>query len=430
MAPGLQYVVSTVCRLTGVAETEVRFLVFQVICLVLAILYRHLLHPSKVTPTTRHIVATALGLYIGVYNYSWSVCHLLLQSTVAYIIMKVIDPKRSMPQVVFLFAMGYLCVVQLRKALANDLTSADYSTSMMIITQRITDLAYSIHDGSRDESKLNPKQKELAVRRFPTVLEYYSYIFHFQALLVGPFCFYKHYMEYVDGKNLLTTTSEDKYGKPVVAYKEPSAMAAVLGKVVCSVGMMGIVLVAGRKFPIFGNASDEVVNSSFLYRAMYLVLSVKVCEMRYVLAWLLVDAICNASGLGFNGYDSNGKPKWDLVTNVHYLSYLVRRNIRPYFLQSSQMKTAYDLMTWFVTSFSTPYFTVSFPLYTYQRIITFYSGFYFGGHILTILLILVLPSIKPVKKSELNSNDITYESGCGRNGHKTQDGMHTAKKEL
>ncbi len=26
--------------------------------------------------------------------------------------------------------------------------------------------------------------------------------------------------------------------------------------------------------------------------------------------------VCNASGLGFNGYDENNEPKWDLLSNV------------------------------------------------------------------------------------------------------------------
>ena len=36
------------------------------------------------------------------------------------------------------------------------------------------------------------------------------------------------------------------------------------------------------------------------------------------------DAICNASGFGFNGYDSHGNPKWDLCTNVNILGIEVR----------------------------------------------------------------------------------------------------------
>ena len=43
--------------------------------------------------------------------------------------------------------------------------------------------------------------------------------------------------------------------------------------------------------------------------------------MSYPLLWapvflLEAEAIQNGSGFGFNGYDENGKPRWDLVQNV------------------------------------------------------------------------------------------------------------------
>lgn len=41
--------------------------------------------------------------------------------------------------------------------------------------------------------------------------------------------------------------------------------------------------------------------------------------MKYYVAWVLADAVNNASGLGFNGYDENGNAKWDLVTNVNII---------------------------------------------------------------------------------------------------------------
>lgn len=38
---------------------------------------------------------------------------------------------------------------------------------------------------------------------------------------------------------------------------------------------------------------------------------------------LPADAVANASGLGFNGYDELGKPKWDLVSNVDIIEFEV-----------------------------------------------------------------------------------------------------------
>lgn len=39
----------------------------------------------------------------------------------------------------------------------------------------------------------------------------------------------------------------------------------------------------------------------------------------YYTAWLLADAVCSLSGLGFSGFDENGKSKWDLVSNVNII---------------------------------------------------------------------------------------------------------------
>jgi hypothetical protein len=43
--------------------------------------------------------------------------------------------------------------------------------------------------------------------------------------------------------------------------------------------------------------------------------------MKFILiGWIIGDLVCNASGFGFNGYDVDGKPKWNLLTNFNFLS--------------------------------------------------------------------------------------------------------------
>lgn len=50
-------------------------------------------------------------------------------------------------------------------------------------------------------------------------------------------------------------------------------------------------------------------------------------RVKYYLAWVLADAVNNASGLGFNGYDSKGHAKWNLVTNVNIIKLEVNNQI-------------------------------------------------------------------------------------------------------
>jgi len=39
----------------------------------------------------------------------------------------------------------------------------------------------------------------------PSALEYFSYVWHFQSILAGPLVFYKDYIEFVEGYNLLSS---------------------------------------------------------------------------------------------------------------------------------------------------------------------------------------------------------------------------------
>ena len=60
-----------------------------------------------------------------------------------------------------------------------------------------------------------------------------------------------------------------------------------------------------------------MLSQPFWYRFVYYYVSASSQRVKYYLAWVLADAVNNASGFGFNGYDANGKAKWDLVTNVN-----------------------------------------------------------------------------------------------------------------
>jgi lysophospholipid acyltransferase 1/2 len=51
-------------------------------------------------------------------------------------------------------------------------------------------------------------------------------------------------------------------------------------------------------------------------------------RLKYYVAWHLGEAISNASGLGFNGYESNGEPKWNLISNMNLWKFETCLNFR------------------------------------------------------------------------------------------------------
>lgn len=86
----------------------------------------------------------------------------------------------------------------------------------MIITQKVTTLAFSIHDGvSRDECELSKSQQYHAVRKLPSALEYFAYMLHFQGLLAGPLVFYRDYIEFIEGYHILKHTPSSNVSVPL-----------------------------------------------------------------------------------------------------------------------------------------------------------------------------------------------------------------------
>ncbi|XP_071660723.1 lysophospholipid acyltransferase 1 isoform X1 [Patagioenas fasciata] len=72
----------------------------------------------------------------------------------------------------------------------------------------------------------------------------------------------------------------------------------------------------------------------------------------------------------------------------------VRNNCRHYFLSSVPLKIAYDVATWVVTQLAVCYTVAPFVMLAVEPTIKFYKSMYFHMHILSILVLLVLP-IRP-----------------------------------
>lgn len=71
-------------------------------------------------------------------------------------------------------------------------------------------------------------------------------------------------------------------------------------------------------------------NSGFFFSLWYMMMATTAVRFKYYFAWLLADAICNNSGLGFNGYDERDgvTPRWDMLSNIQVLEFEFGTNFR------------------------------------------------------------------------------------------------------
>ncbi|XP_053314812.1 lysophospholipid acyltransferase 2 [Spea bombifrons] len=300
---------------------QVNFVACQLFALLAAIWFRTYLHSSKTSSLIRHIVATLLGLYLALFCFGWYALHFIVQSGISYYIM-IAAGVENIHRYCFVFALGYLTLCQIARVYIFDYGqySADFSGPMMIMTQKITSLAFEVRDGIFcKEEELTPSQRSLAVRRMPSLLEYLSYNCNFMGILAGPLCSYKDYINFIEGQSYQLKQSEIN-GKEDTKYeqKEPSPNTVVVHKLtVCAVSL-AFYMTATRILPVEYNIDEQFQQtSSVSTRIIYLYLSLMAARPKYYFAWTLADAINNAAGFGFQGYNSNGEENWDLVSNLN-----------------------------------------------------------------------------------------------------------------
>ncbi|KAL4624041.1 membrane-bound O-acyltransferase domain-containing protein 2-like isoform X1 [Arapaima gigas] len=304
---------------------QVNFVVCQLFALVMALWFRLYLHPSKTSTFVRHVVATLLGFYLALFCFGWYSLHFLVQSGLSYSIM-IFTGAEHMHKYCFVVALGYLTFCQITRVYVFDygMYSADFTGPMMVITQKITSLAFEIHDvvsprGSVGDSHLWTWLS--SCRRMPSLLEYLSYNCNFMGILAGPTCSYNDYIAFIEGtayqlKRFESSSKENGKCKQM----DPSPKKDVIHKLcTCAVSLL-VYLSVFRICPVERNIEDSfIANTPFHLQVGYLYLSMLATRPKYYFVWTLADAINNAAGFGFNGYNKDGTPRWDLISNLRIL---------------------------------------------------------------------------------------------------------------
>nr|XP_054749863.1 lysophospholipid acyltransferase 2-like [Lytechinus pictus] len=317
------------CDKIGLRYCEANFVMCQCLTMVFSFVFRAYCGPSKASPTTRHAVFAVFGLLLAVQAIGWEILHLLLVSTIGYLIMNLMSPH-IMQYYASGFAILYLSGIHIWfMIIGRGVNNFDIVGPLMVLTEKVGCLAWSVHDGiSRKDSDMNAMQKKMVVRSIPSILEYVSFMFYPQSLLCGPIVYYADYSVFIHGtKHKVTQVNSD--GKAVIIYREPSAAVAIMKKLIFTIFCALVLLFLVPKYPIMANVDeDHLANSSFWYKMFCMMISVEFAKSKYFFGWVLADAIHNAAGMGFNGYDDKGNPKWDAASNVNVWNFEFPTNLK------------------------------------------------------------------------------------------------------
>ncbi|XP_065897965.1 lysophospholipid acyltransferase 6-like [Dysidea avara] len=304
-------------EISGLHEGEVRYMFLLFCSIFLGFVMKHVLHPSRVTITTRHCYSSFVGLVFGLMCFGFvEMIYLLIVIGSCYTLLLVISPN-----VVQKYTMIWMLVCVSAAHVYRMITAygdykVDFTGPLMIIVQRTTYVAFALHDGmAHQPSSLNEDQQRHQLKQRPTSLEYLSYNFCFLSFLAGPACPYKDYDDFITGANF-TSAKLSKLNQSAMVkdrVEEPSNLDAVLRKTVTAIIFAIIYLVSGHFFPVDMVLAPDV---NPMKRLILLYIVTFGIRGRYYFGWLIVDSVCNSAGLGFNGYNKLGYAQWDLVTGM------------------------------------------------------------------------------------------------------------------
>ncbi|KAL2084865.1 hypothetical protein ACEWY4_020383 [Coilia grayii] len=314
---------SPLSDLVGIPLDQVNFLFCQIFGLAVAFWFRRCLSHQRVGADVRHAAATLLGTCFAIFCFGWYASHLFILVLACYAIM-VMAGHDNIHRYSMITAMGYLTACQVSRVFIFNygILSTDFSGPLMIVTQKITTLAFQVHDGTCKEDTLTTEQKEQAVVSKPSLLQYLSFNLNFFSVLVGPCSNYKDYVAFMEGRHLQHRLRRPgAAGKPVHngwdLVPEPSPVGAVVHKLLICAGCLVVFFTVTKAFPIDYNINAHFISEApFLSRLAYAFVSIQVARPKFYFAWTLADAMHNAAGYGIKGLNEKGEVSWDLISNI------------------------------------------------------------------------------------------------------------------
>jgi lysophospholipid acyltransferase 1/2 len=304
---------------------QVRYFVMWIVSMPLGFLMYYGLHPSRTSPSVRHIYATTLGVIMGLLCFGWEMLILFVIITISYAILLLIPPRQVQRYIMVYSVFIIGCAHLIRMVYDYGTYSVDYTIPLMMLVQKFSLTAFALHDGlARKDEDLSEDQQQMKMEGVPPVLAYYGYCFNFLQFLTGPSCTYTEYVKFIDGTNF-HFDNPNKYGKAKIHANGPSTILPWFLSLMAGLLFMAIFMMFDSQSLLDSYIGDE---RNVLEKVFYSWLVAIVFRCRYYMAWKISESIGNSAGLGFSGYDEKGNPQWETSKNCQPIGFELGTNMR------------------------------------------------------------------------------------------------------
>jgi len=308
-ASPLYEVFNNAARQAGMQADIFIFVVLLLSSLVFSFIHRHLL-PNN--PTLKHFYSAGVGLFFAFFSYGYAALISLFTVIICYLFMLVL-PRNQSPKAVISFCFVGLCYIHIyRMITAWNSSRVDFSGMHMMLLVRLFIACMNYYDGSKPESELHFIRARSSIKSLPSPIQFLGFAFYYPTILAGPVFDIKHYLDF-----------QEQYGFK----KLPGKYSYDVIKRILFVFIS--VTIFAKALPLFSR--DIMLNGTFYQFSLFKKLwcsfvMILFFTSKYHMVWYLAEASLILSGMGFNGYDENKKPKWDRVLQTDMVKFELATN--------------------------------------------------------------------------------------------------------
>ncbi|KAL1921897.1 uncharacterized protein VTP21DRAFT_10539 [Calcarisporiella thermophila] len=307
----------------GVPADHLRLVVVILATYPLSLLFRCL--PNS--PLLKHLfsIVTTTYFFVAFFRQYIGFLHILVSSLVTYLIVYARRDKWA-PRIVFVFTMGHMAISHIIRQIKGPLgdRELDWTGAQMVLVMKLTSFAFSVADGNQPAEKLEDFQRDKRITRFPNLIEYFGWIFFYGGFHVGPAVEYSDYDNFIH--RTIFPPTDPKTGQKRDVSREGTLPALLT--LAQSIFFIIVLVTIMPLFPMETMVTDQFLKWPLWYRMIYLQIAGIGARIKYYSVWLMAEGACILCGLGFNGYDKNGKPTWNRVSNIDPLGYETAENVK------------------------------------------------------------------------------------------------------
>jgi lysophospholipid acyltransferase len=237
--------------------------------------------------------------------------------------------------------MGHMSVNHFHRQFISRPDRVDITGVQMVLIMKLTAFCWNVQDGRLPQEELAEFQRERALIRIPSLLDYIGYVLFFPSLFAGPAFDFVDYRRWLETTMFELPPGTDPASAPKTRKKRKIPQSHTPATIKAVIGLIWILLFL--KFSAWYNTElvlgDQYMKYGFLRRIWLLEILGFVTRMKYYGVWYLTEGACILSGMGYKGVNAKtGKVDWNRLQNVNPWGIESAQNSRAY-LENWNMNT-------------------------------------------------------------------------------------------